>query len=193
MRLILSSSDFGNPKSKDVILRNLKKPIFECKVLFFPNEKATRESILGAKYYNWMVGRGFSRENVYIFDHEDPENFFDLDIDCIHVSGGNTFETLNRLRACGADKAIIEYVKKRGVIYIGGSAGAHIVTQNIRHLLPFDENSCGMTDFDGLKLFDGILFCHYTEERKPYYEQAVLENKYKVYALTDEDSMVIDS
>ncbi len=193
MRLILSSSDFGNPKSKDVILKNLGKPISESKVLFFPNEKATSESIRSEKYYHWMVGRGFSRENVYIFDHETPEKFFDLDIDCIHISGGNTFETLQRLRTCGADKAIVDYVKNRGVVYIGGSAGAHIVTQNIRHVLSFDENICGMTDFDGLKLFDGILFCHYTEERKAYYEKACIESPFPVYALTDEDSIVVDT
>lgn len=193
MRLVLSSSDFGNPKSKDVILKNLAKPISESKVLFFPNEKATSESIRSEKYYHWMVGRGFSRENVFIFDHETPEKFFDLDIDCIHVSGGNTFETLQRLRTCGADKAIVDYVKNRGVVYIGGSAGAHIVTQNIRHVLSFDENICGMTDFDGLKLFDGILFCHYTEERKAYYEKACIESSFPVYALTDEDSIVVDT
>lgn len=40
MKLILSSCDFRNEKSKKTIIDNLSKPIEQCKLLFFPNEKA---------------------------------------------------------------------------------------------------------------------------------------------------------
>ena len=43
MKLILSSCDFINENSKQVILDNLDKKLSECKVLFIPNEKATKE------------------------------------------------------------------------------------------------------------------------------------------------------
>ena len=43
MKLILSSCDFRNEKSKRTILDNLSKPIDQCKLLFIPNEKATYE------------------------------------------------------------------------------------------------------------------------------------------------------
>lgn len=49
----------------------------------------------------------------------------------------------------------------------------------------------GITDFDALGLFDGILFCHYSEARRPYYEKAVAEGRYAVHALTDDDTIVI--
>ena len=45
MRLILSSRDFRGEQSRACILRNLPRPIAECRVLFIPNEKATAESI----------------------------------------------------------------------------------------------------------------------------------------------------
>ena len=45
MKLILSSCDFRNEKSRDVILTNLPKPIEQCRLLFIPNEKATFEAI----------------------------------------------------------------------------------------------------------------------------------------------------
>lgn len=62
----------------------------------------------------------------------------------------------------------------------------------MEHVLPFDSNTAGVTDFDALDLFNGILFCHYTEERRPYYEKALAEGRYAVYALTDDDALVIN-
>lgn len=192
MHLILTSSDFLNDNSKNCIISNLKMPVEKCKILFIPNEKATLAAIQSEKYYNRVKVQGFQRENIYVFDYYNPEKYIDLDIYAIYVSGGNTFRHLDRLKKCGFDKAIINYVK-RGVTYIGGSAGTHILTKNIEHVLQFDDNSTGITDFNGLGLFDGIIFCHYTDERKEYYEKAVSEGKYKVYALTDDDAIVIDN
>lgn len=191
MHLILTSRDFLNDNSKNCIISNLKIPVEKCKILFVPNEKATWETIQSEKYYNRVKIHGFQRQNIFIFDYYHPENYANLDIDAIYISGGNTFRHLERLKKCGFDKAIINYVN-RGVTYIGGSAGTHIITKNIEHVLPFDDNSTGITDFNGLGLFDGIIFCHYTDERKKYYEKAVSEGKYKVYTLTDNDSIVID-
>ena len=138
MKLILSSCDFLNEKSKKVILNNLPKPIGECRVLFIPNEKSNKEAIQNGKYCGWLVRDGFSEENCFVFDREEPDKFKDLDIDCLFISGGNTFLILDDLRKCGFDKEIIRYIKS-GVTYIGGSAGAHIVTGDISHVAKYDE------------------------------------------------------
>lgn len=190
MKLILSSCDFINENSKQVILDNLDKKLSECKVLFIPNEKATKDKINSNKYYERLKTDGFeNKNNIYIFDESRPNDFRNLDIDLIYVSGGNTFATLDKLRKCDFDKEIVDYVNK-GVTYIGGSCGAQIVTSNIKHVEAFDENYVNMEDFKGLCLFDGILFCHYDESRKKNYDEA-LNGKYKVYKLTDDDSIVI--
>ena len=190
MKLILSSCDFINENSKQVILDNLDKELSECKVLFIPNEKAAKEKINSNKYYERLKTDGFeNKNNIYIFDESRPNDFRNLDIDLIYVSGGNTFATLDKLRKCDFDKEIVNYVNK-GVTYIGGSCGAQIVTSNIKHVEAFDENYVNMEDFKGLCLFDGILFCHYDESRKKNYDEA-LNGKYKVYKLTDDDSIVI--
>ena len=126
---------------------------------------------------------------MHIFDDEIPERFAELDIDYLHISGGNTFQMLDRIKKCGADRLILRYLQ-RGVSYIGGSAGAHIVTRNIEHLLPINGNPTGISDFQGLGVFEGILFCHFTQERRPLYEKAVSEGKYPVSTLTDEESIV---
>lgn len=138
MKLILSSCDFRNEKSKRVIVENLPCPIDKCKLLFIPNENATAEAISGNVYYDRMQEFGFRKENVYVFDYNNPDKFRNLDIDVIYISGGNTFGTLDKIRKCNFDKDIINYVKS-GVVYIGGSAGAHIASKDIKHVEKYDE------------------------------------------------------
>ena len=190
-KLILSSSDFGNPQSRKVILENLPKPIGACCVLFIPNEKATEEKICSGKYHDRMESLGFARENITVFNSRTPERYRALQIDVIYVSGGNTFGTLDKIRKCGFDKEIIEYVKN-GVIYIGGSAGAHIVTKNIAHVSKYDDNNVSMTDVSVLGLFDGVLICHYNYHRKKDLDHLIANSPYKVYFLTDSDSIVYE-
>mgnify|MGYP002612126473 FL=1 len=174
------------------ILNNLSKPVDQCKLLFIPNEKATYETIHSEKYFLRMQEFGFARDNISVFDYYNEQQFINLDLDVIYISGGNTFATLKRIKDCGFDKEIIRYVRS-GVLYIGGSAGAHIATQSVAHIAAFDPIPDGMTDFKGLGLFDGIIFCHYTEEHKALYDKLKSEGKYKVFALRDEDSLVVAS
>lgn len=192
MKLILSSCDFRNDNARKTIIDNLSKPISQCKLLYIPNEKATFETIHSDHYYLRMEEFGFLRNNVYVFDYYNSDEFLNLDIDVLYISGGNTFAALDRLRKCNFESEIIRYIKN-GVIYIGGSAGAHIASQNIEHVSAFDRVPEGMTEFSGLGLFDGILICHYTEERKVLYDRLKADGKYKIYALTNDDSLVVCS
>ena len=196
MKLILSSLDFHNEKSRQAIIDNIDKPLEESKLLFIPNEKADDQRIYSNKYYNRLKKLGFTKENIYVFDHKKPDNFKNLNIDLIYVGGGNTFATLQKLRESGFDKELIRYIKS-GVTYIGGSCGAHIVSQNIEHLLPFDDNYVNLTDFSGLGLIDGVFLVHFNEpefnpeKRREVYEKLLQESKYKVYTLTNEDTLVV--
>lgn len=191
MKLILSSCDFRNERSRQCILDQLGRPLDRCRVLFVPNEKADRRAIRSGKYELRLQECGFSRENITILDYYDAENYKDRDIDAVYISGGNTFQTLYRLRKHGFDRALIRYVQN-GAVYIGGSAGAHIASRNIEHVLRYDSNPNGITDFAGLGLFDGILICHYTEERRAHYEELRRTSPYPVTTLTNEESLLIE-
>ena len=191
MKLILSSCDFRNDMSRQMIIDNLDKPIDQCKLLFIPNEKATYELIHSDLYYLRMEEFGFIGENVTVFDYYNADKFSDLNIDVVYISGGNTFKTMKRIKDCGFDKEIIRYVKD-GAIYIGGSAGAHIASKSIEHVSAFDSVPERMTDFSGLGLFDGIFICHYTDDRKAIYDELKSQGKYNVVALRNDDSVLID-
>ncbi len=191
MKLILSSCDFDNAQSRITILKNLPKPIDECIVLFIPNEKATAEIIDAGIYHSRLSAYGFSKENIFVFNHESPDDFRGLSVDVIYISGGNTFGTLKKIRDCDFSQDIIDYVKS-GATYIGGSAGAHIATKSISHVAEYDENNVGLTDLEGLGLFDGILVCHYSYHRKAHLDRLIAESEYNVDFLTDSDSLVIE-
>lgn len=190
MKLILTSTDFLTENSRNKILSELKD-VSKCKILYIPNENATIEKIKSNKYYDRLQEYGFKRENIYVFNYEEPNKFKNLNIDAIYIGGGNTFSMLKILKDTKFDKEIIKYVKN-GVTYIGGSAGAHIVTKNIKHVLPFDNNSVGLKDYNGLGLFDGILFCHYTDDRKKYVDDCKKRNKYNVSILRDDETIIYE-
>lgn len=179
MRLILSSREFRGEQSRACILRNLPRPIAECRVLFIPNEKATAESIASGWYHSRLAEFGFSREKVTVYDPARAGEFFGLAVDVIYVSGGNTFATLERVRLIRA-----------GTTYIGGSAGAHLVTQSVEHLREIDENRVGLTDFCGLGLLNGVLICHYCAGRAALRDRLQSEGR-TVYTLTDEESLCL--
>lgn len=190
MKLILSSCDFGHPESAKFIYKHLPKPVSDCRILFFPNEKATEAAIKSGKYESRISSFGFQKKNIYIVDYFNPAQYFDLDIDAIYISGGNTFGTMKRIRESGLDKAIIDYVQN-GVIYIGGSAGAHIASADLSHVAKYDTDTFGLANLSGLSLFRGILLCHYTDLKKADYLSLVYEGKYTVKALKDGESILI--
>lgn len=191
MKLILSSNDFSNDKTKKVIIDNLGVPLNQCRLLYIPNEKASEKQMKSNRFQLKCESFGFNPELVTVLNYYKSNQFRHLNIDAVYVSGGNTFSTLYRLKKHHFDDALCEYIRS-GAVYIGGSCGAHIISKNIEHVLPFDENNTDMASFDALGLFDGILYCHYCKEREPYYLNSIKENKYHVYALPDGTSLVIE-
>ena len=90
-----------------------------------------------------------------------------------------------------------ENSRKKDVIYIGGSCGAHLLTKNIEHLLPLDNNIYKLKDYDALGVVDFILIPHYASskynprQREELFNRLLKENKYKVFTLTNDESLII--
>ncbi len=191
-KIILSSCDFRNIESAKCIYDNLPFPVHQCKVLYFPNEKATEDAIKSNKFYNRLSEFGFEKENIYIYNYFSPAEFdVNNHIDVIYISGGNTFGTLKRIRESKADKIIFYYLSC-GAMYIGGSAGAHIASRSIQHIAKYDIETFGLTDFSGLDLFDGILICHYSELREEDYIALTEQGEQNIIKLRDQDFIVFD-
>ena len=76
------------------------------------------------------------------------------------------------------------------MVYIGRSAGSHLVTQNIRHVLNFDDVGEYNGDYRALNVWSGILICHYNEDRENVYNEEKAKN-YNVEKLDDEEILII--
>ena len=50
------------------------------------------------------------RENITVFDYYAPEDFKNLQIDALYMSGGNTFQMMYRLRKHNVVDTIINYI-----------------------------------------------------------------------------------
>ena len=57
-------------------------------------------------------------------------------------------------------------------------------------MLEVDENTVSLSNFRALGLLNGVLICHYTEARRSWLERVRI-GKYPVYALTDDDTLVV--
>ena len=191
-KILLSSCDFRNGESAKCIYDNLPHLIGQCKVLYFPNEKATEEAIKSKIFYQRLSEFGFSQENIYVFNYFSPAEFdANTHIDVIYISGGNTFGTLKRIRESKAEKVILDCLS-RGAMYIGGSAGAHIASRSIQHVAKYDVDTYGLMDFSGLRLFDGILLCHYSDLREQDYMALIEAGEQNIIKLRDQDFIVFE-
>lgn len=62
MKLILSSSDFGNPESAKFIYNHIGNQIAEVKLLYFPNEKVTPSKIKSGMLRSKIICIWISKE-----------------------------------------------------------------------------------------------------------------------------------
>ncbi len=192
MKLILSSADFRNDLSAAVIREHLPKPIGECSLLFLPNEHARHDVIRSGKFHRRMAEFGFDPARVSVFDAKVPDLTRDLHPDVLYISGGNTFRMAEIYRNAGFDREIVRTVNE-GTVFVGGSAGAHLVTPDFSHAARYDEVPEGFTDFSGLSLFPRILICHFSEERQTHFEELKRNSSFPVTAIGNDGGIVFEN
>jgi dipeptidase E len=100
--------------------------------------------------------------NFELDDDWNPAGLKDLlSCDAIHLSGGNTYYFLSRLRQRKMLDVLVKYVKDGGVL-IGVSAGSILMTPDITtSSICGDEMIPGMTDFSGIGLVDFLFVPHF--------------------------------
>lgn len=105
---------------------------------------------------------GFKKENIYILDETKPEELLEMEFRYIAVLGGNTLRLLKLIREYHLDTFIKEQVAN-GAVYLGFSAGAYLVCDDIEYVKHFDPNDNYITDddFHALGLTDKYVLCHF--------------------------------
>ncbi len=192
MKLILSSADFRNGLSAAVIRDHLPKPIGECTLLFLPNEHARHDVIRSGKFHRRLAEFGFDPALVSVFDAKVPDLTRGMHPDVVYISGGNTFRMAEIYRAAGFDLEVARAVSE-GSVFVGGSAGAHLLTPDLRHAARYDEVPEGFDDYSGLGLFPRRLICHFSEERRAHFEELKKDTSFPVAAIGNDGCIVYEN
>lgn len=105
--------------------------------------------------------------------------------DFIYITGGNTFFLLQELKRTGADKIIAEEVNK-GRLYIGESAGAMVVSQNIEYAQKMDsvKKAPDLMQYDALGLVDFYPVPHYESAPFKKVAQSIIDTYSSALNLT---------
>lgn len=110
--------------------------------------------------------------------YENPDR--EICYDYVYVGEGNSFEILDYMRK----NQWLDYVKKalsEGTCYIGASAGAAIIGQDIKLIRHVEKDFIGLTSYKTLGLFDGAIIPHYTRKELIRFLQNVPTNEINVY------------
>ncbi len=87
-----------------------------------------------------------------------------LKTECICISGGNTFYLLQEIKRKNLVEVLLKRIKE-GLFYIGESAGAIIMSENIEYSQMMDDKSIAseLDDYAGLNVFDHYVLPHIGE------------------------------
>jgi dipeptidase E len=124
-------SDQGSPQSGSLDARLLELLPSRRAVGYIPaSPDRDRRFFSGlARHYEQL---GIALQFFSLEDEFQPDALPELlQLDAIHLSGGNTFRFLHWLRARGLFSELQKYVAQGGVL-VGVSAGAILMTRNIR-------------------------------------------------------------
>ena len=112
--------------------------------------------------------------------------------DIVMVEGGNTFYLLKAVRESGFENVIKDLIKK-GVVYIGSSAGSYITCPSIITATwsnrGFDR--CGITDYSAMNLVPFLIKAHYTPDMKAMLEEKTKDLQYPMRILNDDQAILV--
>jgi len=190
-KIILTSHGLTTPIGKKLIGKELSNENLKSKRIFLFHEP---HYFIEEMLINACLSLGFQRENILLSGQQKREEDI-LKSDYIYCTEGNTFEIMSLLR----ERKLVPLFKKafkNGVVYIGASAGAIIAGESIEEAKFFDKNFTEMVNFEGLCLFDGIVFPHLTQMEFEEFlrDNAHLKEKYqKIYSIGDEECIILQA
>lgn len=114
--------------------------------------------------------------------------------DIVYVCGGNTFYLLYHMKACNFVSLLSKHLKK-GLIYIGSSAGSIVLCPDINFISPMDDPSVvSLDDTQGLSLVDFLFLPHLDHEHLSNAAKVISENyddETLLFALKDNQAIIV--
>jgi len=191
MKLLLTSSGLANEKIKQFFINQFDR--LDNKTAALITSIRTKEDhIYNTTAKKKLKSLGIEVREIDITKDDIYTSYPKFDI--YYVCGGNAYYILDRMRATGMDKILIDAVKK-GNFYFGVSAGSILAGPDIEAAgvgKNADINDIGLYNLGSFNLVPFIIFPHYTEENK---KEVIGFKKYRfqepVIALADNQAIHI--
>lgn len=141
---------------------------------------------------------GYELEIIDIskFDEDYLKDRF-LKTECICISGGNTFYLLQELKKKNLVDVLFKRIKE-GLLYIGESAGAIIMSKSIEYNQIMDDKSIAseLDNYGGLNVFDHYVLPHIGEY--PFEETAqktldIYQDKIPLVPINNQEAILVDN
>ena len=120
-----------------------------------------------------------------------------LKTECICISGGNTFYLLQEIKRKNLVEVLFKRIKE-GLFYIGESAGAIIMSENIEYSQMMDDKSIAseLDDYTGVNVFDHYVVPHLGEY--PFEETAqktldTYQDKIPLVPINNNEAVLVDN
>ena len=119
-----------------------------------------------------------------------------LKTECICISGGNTFYLLQEIKRKNLVEVLFKRIKE-GLFYIGESAGAIIMSENIEYSQMMDDKSIAseLDDYMGVNVFNHYVVPHLGEY--PFEETAqktldTYQDKISLVAINNSEAILVN-
>jgi len=133
-------------------------------------------------------------ENIVMLEDLSQVDKINLkEIGGMHISGGNTFKLLDKIRKSGFNK-VIQYFIDNDLPIAGGSAGAIIFGNTIKTAIDIDTNDVGIQDF---RSFDKLRGYDFWPHYDPIFDNQIFEyilkyNIEKIVAIYEDAGIYVD-
>lgn len=151
------------------------------------------------KDYSALIDVGFTVFNYTVTGKTSRQLREDLDgVDIVYVEGGNQFYLLQQIQQSGFAPIVRDLVKK-GVIYIGSSAGSQVAGPDLYPTYRSDhiKKAPLIKGYDGIGLVDFVVFPHWgsNDFRDLYLKHRMAHaytTKHKIILLTDQQYVRVE-
>jgi dipeptidase E len=198
MRLLLTSAGLSNELISDSLLKLTEKHFSDLKVAFIANAADNYvDKWFVEKDRNSLLELGMNVSDVDLRGKTSNELLIEFEnVDVIFVAGGNTFYLLQKMIESGADKIISNLVKK-GVVYVGSSAGSVLVGPSIEPVATSDDpkEAPMLKSFEGLRLVDFVTLPHFNKNSpEDNYAEVIKKysKKYKLVTISDKQAITVN-
>lgn len=177
------------------IIKIVDKPLYDITVAFITTaSKPEKDKSFMEEDKELLHEAGFNVEEIDIEGKSEGQLYSLLhNKDVIFVEGGNTFYLLKCMKESGFKK-VIKKLFKKGVLYVGTSAGSVVMGKTIDTAgwgAGEDENIVRLSDLRGFGFVPFNIFVHYNQGDEEIIKQNTLKSRHPLKVLTDSQALLV--